>query len=92
MDVGMTKRQSPWPAMDSRHMGAWTGCRVVTYASIRLSLSATTPWDEDEGSTLRGKLALGPREVARRHGILSPRLTDPQEALCICSLPLPRGR
>lgn len=56
----------------SRHMGAWTSCRVVTYASIRLSLSATTPWDEDEGSTLRGKSALGPREVARRHGILSP--------------------
>lgn len=51
----MTRRQSPWPAMGfSRHMGAWTSCRVLTYASIRLSLSATTPWDEEEGSTLDG--------------------------------------
>lgn len=54
-----------------RHMGAWTSCRVVTYASIRLSLSATTPWDEEEGSTLHEELALDPREVARQRGILS---------------------
>lgn len=50
----------------SRHHGSLEQLQGGTYASIRLSLSATTPWEDDEGSTLQGKLALDSRELPKQ--------------------------
>lgn len=50
---GLT-RQRPWPSDEvCRHHGrSLEKLQGGTYASIRLSLSATTPWDDEDTSTL----------------------------------------
>lgn len=54
----------------SCHHGSLGRLQGGTYASIRLSLSATTPWDDEEGSTLQAELAFDWGEVPRQHVVV----------------------